>query len=176
MLQGETQDCEVSLALPCPKTCKNLWRSCVDHHSFFSSSRSCRSPKYNNSPVQTYRRLITQHLGLGNSKPQRWAFAGHVQNNHLCILNMNVGFLLRFLPNLQWSGVPAGGGRDGLEPSAAAVTFVRAFRNQEFALEVAPNYPQLVNPAGWTPTLMTHFSSQRLTSLFELSFFPLIQF
>uniref|UniRef100_A0A665WAP5 protein-tyrosine-phosphatase n=1 Tax=Echeneis naucrates TaxID=173247 RepID=A0A665WAP5_ECHNA len=33
---GETQDCEVSLILPCPKTCKNLWRSCVDHHSFFN--------------------------------------------------------------------------------------------------------------------------------------------
>uniref|UniRef100_A0A7N6FLZ7 protein-tyrosine-phosphatase n=1 Tax=Anabas testudineus TaxID=64144 RepID=A0A7N6FLZ7_ANATE len=46
---GETQDCEVSLNLPCPKTCKNLWRSCVDHHSFFSSNRTARSPKHNNS-------------------------------------------------------------------------------------------------------------------------------
>uniref|UniRef100_A0A8C9X1P6 protein-tyrosine-phosphatase n=1 Tax=Sander lucioperca TaxID=283035 RepID=A0A8C9X1P6_SANLU len=46
---GETQDCEVSLVLPCPKTCKNLWRSCVDHHSFFSSNRIARSPKHNNS-------------------------------------------------------------------------------------------------------------------------------
>uniref|UniRef100_A0A6Q2ZQ90 protein-tyrosine-phosphatase n=1 Tax=Esox lucius TaxID=8010 RepID=A0A6Q2ZQ90_ESOLU len=34
---GETQDCVVSLVLPCPRTCKNLWRSCVDHHSFFHS-------------------------------------------------------------------------------------------------------------------------------------------
>uniref|UniRef100_A0A8C4ZJF2 protein-tyrosine-phosphatase n=1 Tax=Gadus morhua TaxID=8049 RepID=A0A8C4ZJF2_GADMO len=42
---GETQDCEVSLVLGCPKACKNLWRSSVDHHSFFSSSRSSRSPK-----------------------------------------------------------------------------------------------------------------------------------
>lgn len=67
---GETQDCEVSLVLPCPKTCKNLWRSCVDHHSFFSSNRSTRSPKYNNSTVQSYRKLITQHLGLSNSKPE----------------------------------------------------------------------------------------------------------
>ncbi|XP_070822768.1 tyrosine-protein phosphatase non-receptor type 3 isoform X5 [Chaetodon trifascialis] len=65
---GETQDCEVSLVLPCPKTCKNLWRSCVDHHSFFCSSRSTRSPKHNNSTVQSYRKLITQHLGLGNTK------------------------------------------------------------------------------------------------------------
>uniref|UniRef100_A0A3Q4H3N2 protein-tyrosine-phosphatase n=1 Tax=Neolamprologus brichardi TaxID=32507 RepID=A0A3Q4H3N2_NEOBR len=40
---GETQDCEMSLLLPCPKTCKNLWRSCVDHHCFFSSNRSPRS-------------------------------------------------------------------------------------------------------------------------------------
>lgn len=75
MLQGETQDCEVSLLLPCPKTCKNLWRSCVDHHSFFSSNRTARSPKYNNSTVQSYKKLITQHLGLGNSKTERWACA-----------------------------------------------------------------------------------------------------
>ncbi|KAF3691910.1 Tyrosine-protein phosphatase non-receptor type 3 [Channa argus] len=66
---GETQDCEVSLNLPCPKTCKNLWRSCVDHHSFFSN-RITRSPKYNNSTVQSYKKLITQHLGLGNTKTE----------------------------------------------------------------------------------------------------------
>ncbi|XP_058503137.1 tyrosine-protein phosphatase non-receptor type 3 isoform X1 [Solea solea] len=65
---GETQDCEVSLILPCPKTCKNLWRSCVDHHSFFSSNWMARSPKHNNSTIQSYTKLITQHLGLGNSK------------------------------------------------------------------------------------------------------------
>ncbi|XP_008297754.1 tyrosine-protein phosphatase non-receptor type 3 isoform X2 [Stegastes partitus] len=67
---GETQDCEVSLLLHCPKTCKNLWRSSVDHHSFFSSNRTTRSPKYNNSTVQSYRKLITQHLGLGNTKTE----------------------------------------------------------------------------------------------------------
>ncbi|KAM8870843.1 tyrosine-protein phosphatase non-receptor type 3 isoform 2-T4 [Spinachia spinachia] len=65
---GETQDCEVSLVLPCAKTCKNLWRSSVDHHSFFCSNRIAKSPKHNNTTVQSYRRLITQHLGLGNSK------------------------------------------------------------------------------------------------------------
>ncbi|XP_037640480.1 tyrosine-protein phosphatase non-receptor type 3 isoform X2 [Sebastes umbrosus] len=67
---GETQDCEVSLVLPCPKTCKNLWRSCVDHHSFFCSNRTSRSLKLNNSTVQSYRKLITQHLGLGNSQSE----------------------------------------------------------------------------------------------------------
>ncbi|XP_056142402.1 tyrosine-protein phosphatase non-receptor type 3 isoform X2 [Lampris incognitus] len=65
---GETQDCEVCLALPCPKTCKNLWRSCVDHHTFFSSNRTTRSPKMNNTTFQAYSKLITQHLGLGNNK------------------------------------------------------------------------------------------------------------
>ncbi|XP_030014144.1 tyrosine-protein phosphatase non-receptor type 3 isoform X3 [Sphaeramia orbicularis] len=65
---GETQDCVMSLVLTCPKSCKNLWRSCVDHHSFFSSNRTARSPKHNNSTVQAYKKLITQHLGLGNSK------------------------------------------------------------------------------------------------------------
>lgn len=70
LFQGETQDCEVPLLLPCPKTCKNLWRSCVDHHSFFSSNRNAKSPKQSNSTVQAYTKLITQHLGLGNSKTE----------------------------------------------------------------------------------------------------------
>ncbi|XP_055020251.1 tyrosine-protein phosphatase non-receptor type 3 isoform X2 [Boleophthalmus pectinirostris] len=64
---GETQDCVVSLDLPCPKSCKNLWRSCVDHHTFFSSNRTVKSPKHSNT-IQTYKKLITEHLGLGNNK------------------------------------------------------------------------------------------------------------
>ncbi|XP_077454653.1 tyrosine-protein phosphatase non-receptor type 3 isoform X1 [Stigmatopora argus] len=68
---GETQDCVVPLVLPCPKTCKNLWRSCVDHHSFFSCNRTSGSPKYNNSTVHSYRKLITHHLGLTNSQNER---------------------------------------------------------------------------------------------------------
>ncbi|CAL8256857.1 unnamed protein product [Boreogadus saida] len=69
---GETQDCEVALVLGCPKACKNLWRSSVDHHSFFSSSRSARSPKHNYSSRQAYSKLITQHLGrLGPTKTDR---------------------------------------------------------------------------------------------------------
>lgn len=81
MLQGETQDCEMSLLLPCPKTCKNLWRSCVDHHCFFSSNRSPRSSRLKNTTLQSYRKLITQHLGLGNSKPERWGL-GHPCNTY----------------------------------------------------------------------------------------------
>uniref|UniRef100_H3DLY7 protein-tyrosine-phosphatase n=1 Tax=Tetraodon nigroviridis TaxID=99883 RepID=H3DLY7_TETNG len=81
---GETQDCEVSLALPSPKNCKNLWRSCVDHHSFFSSNRTARSPKHNNSAVQTYKKLITQHLGLGNSKAERCPVSSHMFSGPVC--------------------------------------------------------------------------------------------
>ncbi|KAM3872707.1 tyrosine-protein phosphatase non-receptor type 3 [Diretmus argenteus] len=67
---GETQDCVVSLDLPCSKTCKNLWRSSVDHHSFFSSNRTAKSPIHNNTTFQTYSKLLTQHLGLGHSKTE----------------------------------------------------------------------------------------------------------
>uniref|UniRef100_A0A3Q0S1N9 protein-tyrosine-phosphatase n=1 Tax=Amphilophus citrinellus TaxID=61819 RepID=A0A3Q0S1N9_AMPCI len=45
----------VSLLLPCPKTCKNLWRSCVDHHCFFSSNRTPRSFRLKNTTIQSYR-------------------------------------------------------------------------------------------------------------------------
>uniref|UniRef100_A0A8C6V1B3 protein-tyrosine-phosphatase n=1 Tax=Neogobius melanostomus TaxID=47308 RepID=A0A8C6V1B3_9GOBI len=66
---GETQDCVASFDLPCPKSCKNLWRSCVDHHTFFGSSRAMKSPKQTNT-IQTYKKLITEHLGLGNNKTE----------------------------------------------------------------------------------------------------------
>lgn len=146
VLQGETQDCEVSLLLPCPKTCKNLWRSCVDHHSFFSSNRTARSPKYNNSTVQSYKKLITQHLGLGNSKTERWACACIYVWASLIVTELKFHSCL---PNVQWSSVPACGGRDGVEPSPAEVDFIRAPRDQESALEIAPNHPKLVWPAGF---------------------------
>lgn len=110
MSQGETQDCEVSLALPCPKTCKNLWRSCVDHHSFFSSNRTARSPKHNNSAVQSYRRMITQHLGLGNSKNERWACAGtctvysHVHSCHKHLTKLPSKFAVVQCASAWWEG------------------------------------------------------------------------
>uniref|UniRef100_A0AAY5L4A6 protein-tyrosine-phosphatase n=1 Tax=Esox lucius TaxID=8010 RepID=A0AAY5L4A6_ESOLU len=63
---GETQDCVVSLVLPCPRTCKNLWRSCVDHHSFFHS-KSAHSPHHTNLVTQIHNKLLSQHWTLGNS-------------------------------------------------------------------------------------------------------------
>lgn len=65
---GETQDCEISLTLPCPRTCKTLWKSCVDHHSFFHPNRSNCSPKHTNLATQQTSKLFTHHLGLGHSK------------------------------------------------------------------------------------------------------------
>uniref|UniRef100_A0A8C7DED3 protein-tyrosine-phosphatase n=1 Tax=Oncorhynchus kisutch TaxID=8019 RepID=A0A8C7DED3_ONCKI len=48
---GETQDCVMSLVLPCPRACKNLWRSCVDHHCFFYTNLATRSPHHTNLKV-----------------------------------------------------------------------------------------------------------------------------
>ncbi|KAJ8004931.1 hypothetical protein DPEC_G00141410 [Dallia pectoralis] len=64
---GETQDCVVSLVLPCPRTCKNLWRSCVDHHSFFQA-KSTHSPHYTNLVTQIHNKLLSQHWTSGNTK------------------------------------------------------------------------------------------------------------
>uniref|UniRef100_A0A8C5B7V9 protein-tyrosine-phosphatase n=1 Tax=Gadus morhua TaxID=8049 RepID=A0A8C5B7V9_GADMO len=49
--------------------CKNLWRSSVDHHSFFSSSRSSRSPKHNYSSRQAYSKR-SPRVRHGISKPR----------------------------------------------------------------------------------------------------------
>uniref|UniRef100_A0A8C7S4X0 protein-tyrosine-phosphatase n=1 Tax=Oncorhynchus mykiss TaxID=8022 RepID=A0A8C7S4X0_ONCMY len=49
-----TQDCVVSLVLPCPRACKNLWRSCVDHHCFFHTNLATRSPHHTNLATQIH--------------------------------------------------------------------------------------------------------------------------
>ncbi|XP_042175287.1 tyrosine-protein phosphatase non-receptor type 3-like isoform X7 [Oncorhynchus tshawytscha] len=65
---GETQDCVVSLVLPCPRACKNLWRSCVDHHCFFHTNLATRSPHHTNLATQIHNKLLSQHWALGNTK------------------------------------------------------------------------------------------------------------
>jgi hypothetical protein len=73
VFQGETQDCVVSLVLPCPRACKNLWRSCVDHHCFFHTNLATRSPHHTNLATQIHNKLLSQHWALGNTKTDRQA-------------------------------------------------------------------------------------------------------
>uniref|UniRef100_A0A674DH01 protein-tyrosine-phosphatase n=1 Tax=Salmo trutta TaxID=8032 RepID=A0A674DH01_SALTR len=65
---GETQDCVLSLVLPCPRACKNLWRSCVDHHCFFHTNLATRSQHHTNLATQIHNKLLSQHWALGNTK------------------------------------------------------------------------------------------------------------
>uniref|UniRef100_A0A674EIJ4 protein-tyrosine-phosphatase n=1 Tax=Salmo trutta TaxID=8032 RepID=A0A674EIJ4_SALTR len=65
---GETQDCVVSLVLPCPRACKNLWRSCVDHHCFFHTNL-------------IHNKLLSQHWALGNTKTDRQKVMGGMEWN-----------------------------------------------------------------------------------------------
>lgn len=58
--------------------------------------------------------------------------------------------LYRFRHNLQRSSVPAGGGRNGVEPSPSKVAFIRASGDQESAFQIAPNHSKLVQHADKT--------------------------
>ena len=165
MLQGETPNREVSMTLPCAKTCKTLWRSSVDHHSF-SSNRSTRSPKHNSSTIQSYTKLITQHLGLSNSKTERSAPV-HIFSPIL-VINTELLQMFSLSPlTLQWSSVSASGGRDGVEPSPAEIHFIRVSRDQESALQIAAVHPKLVRPAAIKQAGILSFPPQKKLYIFD---------
>uniref|UniRef100_A0A8C8M0H5 protein-tyrosine-phosphatase n=1 Tax=Oncorhynchus tshawytscha TaxID=74940 RepID=A0A8C8M0H5_ONCTS len=62
---------KIVLVLPCPRACKNLWRSCVDHHCFFHTNLATRSPHHTNLATQIHNKLLSQHWALGNTKTDR---------------------------------------------------------------------------------------------------------
>uniref|UniRef100_A0A8C7F407 protein-tyrosine-phosphatase n=1 Tax=Oncorhynchus kisutch TaxID=8019 RepID=A0A8C7F407_ONCKI len=59
---------KIALVLPCPRACKNLWRSCVDHHCFFYTNLATRSPHHTNLATQIHNKLLPQHWALGSTK------------------------------------------------------------------------------------------------------------
>uniref|UniRef100_A0A8C7VZU7 protein-tyrosine-phosphatase n=1 Tax=Oncorhynchus mykiss TaxID=8022 RepID=A0A8C7VZU7_ONCMY len=65
------------LVLPCPRACKNLWRSCVDHHCFFYTNLATRSPHHTNLATQIHNKLLPQHWALGSTKTDRQAHTHH---------------------------------------------------------------------------------------------------
>uniref|UniRef100_A0A8C7SBS0 protein-tyrosine-phosphatase n=1 Tax=Oncorhynchus mykiss TaxID=8022 RepID=A0A8C7SBS0_ONCMY len=62
---------KIALVLPCPRACKNLWRSCVDHHCFFYTNLATRSPHHTNLATQIHNKLLPQHWALGSTKTDR---------------------------------------------------------------------------------------------------------
>uniref|UniRef100_A0A8C7MHA5 protein-tyrosine-phosphatase n=1 Tax=Oncorhynchus kisutch TaxID=8019 RepID=A0A8C7MHA5_ONCKI len=69
---------KIVLVLPCPRACKNLWRSCVDHHCFFHTNLATRSPHHTNLATQIHNKLLSQHWALGNTKTDRQALCKKV--------------------------------------------------------------------------------------------------
>ncbi|XP_065116918.1 tyrosine-protein phosphatase non-receptor type 3 [Paramisgurnus dabryanus] len=57
---GELGNHVVSISIPSSRACKNLWRSCVDHHTFFNRKPSPSASKL--SSVYLYRKLIGEKM------------------------------------------------------------------------------------------------------------------
>ncbi|XP_055066080.1 tyrosine-protein phosphatase non-receptor type 3 isoform X2 [Misgurnus anguillicaudatus] len=57
---GELGNHVVSISIPSSRACKNLWRSCVDHHTFFNRKPSPAASKL--SSVYLYRKLIGEKM------------------------------------------------------------------------------------------------------------------
>ncbi|KAA0703307.1 Tyrosine-protein phosphatase non-receptor type 3 [Triplophysa tibetana] len=58
--QGELGHHAVSIAMPSSRACKNLWRSCVDHHTFFNRKPSPSPSKL--SSAYLYRKLLGEKM------------------------------------------------------------------------------------------------------------------
>ncbi|XP_046689647.1 tyrosine-protein phosphatase non-receptor type 3 [Silurus meridionalis] len=53
---GEVGQQVVSLSLPSSRSCKNFWRSCVDHHTFYNRKNTYAVSKHRSLPL--YRKLV----------------------------------------------------------------------------------------------------------------------
>ncbi|XP_043118008.1 tyrosine-protein phosphatase non-receptor type 3 isoform X2 [Puntigrus tetrazona] len=57
---GELGHHMVSLSMPNSRACKNLWKSCVDHHTFYNRKPSNSASKLSSIPL--YRKLIGEKM------------------------------------------------------------------------------------------------------------------
>uniref|UniRef100_A0A8C1SQG1 protein-tyrosine-phosphatase n=1 Tax=Cyprinus carpio TaxID=7962 RepID=A0A8C1SQG1_CYPCA len=57
---GELGHHVVSLSMPSSRACKNLWKSCVDHHTFYNRKPSHSASKLSSVPL--YRKLIGEKM------------------------------------------------------------------------------------------------------------------
>uniref|UniRef100_A0A672SFA1 protein-tyrosine-phosphatase n=1 Tax=Sinocyclocheilus grahami TaxID=75366 RepID=A0A672SFA1_SINGR len=60
VVQGELGHHVVSLSMPSSRACKNLWKSCVDHHTFYDRKPSHSASKLSSVPL--YRKLIGEKM------------------------------------------------------------------------------------------------------------------
>ncbi|ROL47774.1 Tyrosine-protein phosphatase non-receptor type 3 [Anabarilius grahami] len=58
--QGELSHHVVSLSMPSSRACKNVWKSCVDHHTFYNRKPSHSASKLSSIPL--YRKLIGEKI------------------------------------------------------------------------------------------------------------------
>ncbi|XP_030639282.1 tyrosine-protein phosphatase non-receptor type 3 [Chanos chanos] len=59
---GEVGEHVVSLSMPCSRSCKNLWRSCVDHHTFYNSRKNTHKSSKVSRSIPLYRKLVGENL------------------------------------------------------------------------------------------------------------------
>uniref|UniRef100_A0A672SFE7 protein-tyrosine-phosphatase n=1 Tax=Sinocyclocheilus grahami TaxID=75366 RepID=A0A672SFE7_SINGR len=68
VVQGELGHHVVSLSMPSSRACKNLWKSCVDHHTFYdrkpshSASKLRYAGRVTTDSVPLYRKLIGEKM------------------------------------------------------------------------------------------------------------------
>lgn len=64
--QTESREHIVAFNMLNYRSCKNLWKSCVEHHTFFQAKKLLPQEK----------NVLSQYWSLGSRNPKKWVFSG----------------------------------------------------------------------------------------------------